>query len=170
MFYDGLQVRRAVVYFEWNKLSHDKGHSYLNQYLLWILVSLLLELTLSNSLFALNAKLNYPQQVENHMLWYFLTCTFICYLFIRSSLYTIRKLWNLSLTCNENEFEESLYFSPFRQTTAHMISGPAHPTGSHGVVNVIDLQCDGWEEHVEQCTYISSGGCSTVGAHVQCFG
>lgn len=70
----------------------------------------------------------------------------------------------------KKKLEDSFDCTTFRQSTAHMISGPAHPSSSHGVVKVIDLQCDGWEEHVEQCTYISSGGCSTVGAYVQCFG
>lgn len=168
MFYDGLQVRQAFVYFDWNKLSHNKGHNYFNQNLLWILVSLLLELTstLSNSLFALNAKLNYPQQVENRMLWYFLTCTYS----LLEAVYTQSVNFEICLWHIRKKIWRILYCSSFRQTTAHMISGPAHPTGSHGVVKVIDLQCDGWEEHVEQCTYISSGGCSRVGAHVQCFG
>ncbi|XP_061172005.1 deleted in malignant brain tumors 1 protein-like [Saccostrea echinata] len=57
----------------------------------------------------------------------------------------------------------------FKNTNARIISGPAHPTGDHGVVKVIDLQCDGWEEHIHQCSYLSSGGCSNVGVHVQCF-
>uniref|UniRef100_K1PRQ0 Deleted in malignant brain tumors 1 protein n=1 Tax=Magallana gigas TaxID=29159 RepID=K1PRQ0_MAGGI len=74
-----------------------------------------------------------------------------------------------SADLSDNEAKVLCSMMGFKQTTAHMISGPAHPTGSHGVVKVIDLQCDGWEEHVEQCTYISSGGCSRVGAHVQCF-
>lgn len=74
-----------------------------------------------------------------------------------------------SADLSDNEAKVLCSMMGFKQNTAQMISGPAHPTGSHGVVKVIDLQCDGWEEHVEQCTYISSGGCSRVGAHVQCF-
>ncbi|XP_048734598.2 deleted in malignant brain tumors 1 protein-like [Ostrea edulis] len=74
-----------------------------------------------------------------------------------------------SSALSDNEANVLCSMAGFKNSHAHIIPGPAHLTGKHGVVKVIDLQCDGWEEHIQQCSYSSSGGCSNVGAHAQCF-
>nr|XP_022333493.1 deleted in malignant brain tumors 1 protein-like [Crassostrea virginica] len=69
---------------------------------------------------------------------------------------------------SDNEAKVLCSMMGYRQNTGHLISGPAHPSGDLGTVSVVDLQCDGWEEHIQQCSFLSSGACSSVGAHVQC--